>query len=98
MKHALSLLLLCAAACTTAQPSDTEIEAKREDVTASLYRQLDLVLARQEELATERTQAALHERSDLLRLAAEIAIRIVRIDPQADGQRLVERITTAGME
>ncbi|MHC4957549.1 MAG: hypothetical protein ACYTGN_04175 [Planctomycetota bacterium] len=98
MKNVLLVLLLCAAACTTAQPSDTEIEAKREDVTASLYRQLDLVLARQEKLADEPTQDALNERSELLRLAAEIAIRIVRIDPQADGQRLVDRITTAGME
>jgi len=98
VRHAALTLLLLAGACATAQPSDQEIEAKREDVTASLYRQLDLVLGRQEELAFERTPAALRERAELLRLAAEIAIRIVRIDTRADGQHLVERITDASME
>jgi len=94
LKRALALLLLLAA-CTTTAPEPRDVSATREDVTASLYRQLDLVLARHEELATETDPATERERQELLRLAAEIAIRIVRIDPEADGSGLVERIDKA---
>jgi hypothetical protein len=87
------LLLLAACAGTAPEPAD--VSATREDVTASLYRQLELVLARQEELASEVGPQAERERQELLRLAAEIAIRIVRIDPEADGRVLVDRIDGA---
>ena len=94
MKRALALLLL--AACTSTPQHPPAASASRADVTASLYLQLDLVLARQAELAVHNDDdAAMRERADLLRLAAEIAIRIVRIDPQANGDALVERIEKA---
>ena len=93
MKRTIALLLL--AACASRPPSPPSVSASRTDVTASLYQQLDLVLARQAELADATEEAAVRERAELLRLAAEIAIRIVRIDPQADGDALVDRIEQA---
>ena len=82
-------------ACATPPPEESEVQATRRDVTASLNRQFDLVLAHEKELAKESDAATIEERARLLRLAAEIAIRIVRIDPKADSRRLVERIQGA---
>jgi hypothetical protein len=93
MRRALPLFLL--AACRSTPQAQDDVSASRADVTASLYRQLELVLARQAELATEPELAARNERAELLRLAAEIAFRIVRIDPQANGESLLERIEQA---
>ena len=93
MKRTALMLLL--AACASRPSTPTTAAASRADVTASLYQQFDLVLARQAELADATDGAATRERAELLRLAAEIAIRIVRIDPQADGNALVDRIEQA---
>jgi len=91
MRRVAVLALL--AACVTRAPVQEEVPASREDVTASLYKQLDLVLARQAEI--ENDPAANAEREELLRLAAEIAVRIVRIDPDADVRHLVHRVERA---
>ena len=93
MRRAALMLLL--AACASRPPTETTAAASRADVTASLYQQLDLVLARQAKLADATDGAATRERAELLRLAAEIAIRIVRIDPHANGYALVDRIEQA---
>jgi len=94
MRRALPLLLL-AAACASTQSAPAEVPASEADVTASLYKQLELVLHRQAELEDESTEAATEERAELLRLAAEIAVRIARMDPQADIPALIEQVENA---
>jgi len=89
---ALALALLAGCAAEGRKP-DHEVQATRKDVTVSLYRQFDLVLARQKELATQpRNEAVVRERAELLHLAAEIAHRILRIDTEANGDKIIERI------
>jgi hypothetical protein len=83
-------LLLALAACHAPMPmTDEPATASRKDVTLALYRQLQLVLERHQELATEDSELAREEQDELVRLAAEIAVRIVRIDPKADVDGLV---------
>lgn len=96
MKPASLALALLAGCATQGSKPDGEVQATRRDVTVSLYRQFDLVLARQEELAKQpRSESVVRERAELLRLAAEIASRIFRIDAGADGDRIIERIRSA---
>ncbi|MGH7163686.1 MAG: hypothetical protein ACREID_09390 [Planctomycetota bacterium] len=90
-----ALLALLVTACASRFEAPEELPASREDVTAALYRQLDLVLARQAALAAKAEPEAARERAELLRLAAEIAVRIVRVDPQANVAALVERVEAA---
>ncbi len=90
--RALLLLLLLLAGCAAAPDSDERVAADREDVKRALYRQLDEVLARRQALAGEEGEAAARERDDLDRLADEIAVRIVRLDPDADVDVLVRRL------
>ena len=94
MKRA-PLLFLLTAACVHSAPVQEDVPASREDVTASLYKQLDLVLARQATLEANNDPGTAAEREELLRLAAEIAVRIVRIDPDADVRHLVHRVEQA---
>ena len=93
MKRALLLILL--AACATPPQEQDDVAASRADVTASLYRQLEFVLARQMELADQTDEATIEERAELLRLAVDIAVSIVRIDPDVDRNILAERINDA---
>jgi hypothetical protein len=60
--------------------------ASREDVVAALKEQLDLVLARHAALAGSADPVAREERHELARLADEIALRLVRIDPTLAGE------------
>jgi hypothetical protein len=83
MKRALPLLALLGA-CASAVEHEEPQAASREDVRKALYRQFDLVLARRREIAHEEGEAAAREREELDRLADEIAVQIVRIDPDAD--------------
>ena len=78
------LLPLLLAACATPETPETEIPARRTDVVAALYKQLELVLARYEELADDPSDAAIRERAELLQTAREIRLRIVHFDPHAD--------------
>jgi len=89
----LPLGLLPLAGCRSTAPDESELPARRDDVTLALYRQLDLVLARRAELADEPDAA--RERERLTRLAGEIALRIARIDADADVRALLERIEPA---
>ncbi|MHC4931108.1 MAG: hypothetical protein ACYTGV_02835 [Planctomycetota bacterium] len=97
MRRFLPLLLL-AAACASTPSTPTEVPASEADVTASLYKQLELVLHRQAELEGASTEEAKEERAELLRLAAEIAVRIARMDPQADIPALIEQVESARKE
>ena len=90
MSSARALLLLALASCAARPPEDEELPANRSDVAMSLYRQLDLVIARHDELGSG--PGSEREREELRRLAHEIAVRIVRIDPNADVRALVEKV------
>jgi hypothetical protein len=78
-----ALLLALAAACATPAPESGDIPANRADVTAALYRQLEMVLERRAEIEGADSPSAEREREELNRLAAEITLRILRIDPDA---------------
>ncbi|MHC4136063.1 MAG: hypothetical protein ACYTDU_12685 [Planctomycetota bacterium] len=90
MRRAAACLLL--AACATRAPVQEELPANRDDVTAALYAQLARVLERHAAIAGDESAAAARERTDLRRLADEIAVRIVRTDPDADVDALVEQL------
>jgi len=68
--------------------------ASRAEVTLALYQQLEFVLERHDELLDDLESSAQAEREELVRLAAEIAVRIVRVDPEADVDSLVARMAT----
>jgi len=78
--------------CRSAPEPDEPAIASRAEVTVALYQQLQLVLERHDRLVNEIDTAAQAEREELVRLAAEIAVRIVRVDPEADVDQLVERM------
>ena len=80
------------AACHTPPPPEEPTTASRSEVTAALYSQLQLVLERYDELGDSDSEAARDEQDELVRLAAEIAVRIVRVDPEADVNGLVFRM------
>ncbi|MHC4548891.1 MAG: hypothetical protein ACYTEZ_08940 [Planctomycetota bacterium] len=88
-------ILLLLAACASAPPTPEELPANREDVAAALHAQLDDVLARRAAIADDEGEAAERERAELKRLADEIAVRIVRIDPDADVDALVAKLESA---
>lgn len=81
---------LVAAGCRSAEPPPEEVPARRSDVVAALYKQLDLVLARYETMEDDESESARRERVELLQMAREIRLRIVRFDPNADLSALVE--------
>ncbi len=85
--------LLALTGCAAPPSLDEEgLPARRADVTRALYRQLDLVLSERHVLAADDPAvAAEHER--LSRLADEIALRIVRVDPDVDLAQL-QRVLT----
>lgn len=85
-------LLLLLGACAGTAERDERVAADRGDVQHALYRQLDDVLARRQAIADEEGEAATREREELDRLADEIAVRIVRLDPDADVDKLVRRL------
>jgi len=88
-----AFLLACVAAgCASRTIDEDGLPARRADVTAALYRQLDLVIDWRVELAANRDEDTARERERLSRLADEIALRIVRIDPDVDLQRLQEKL------
>jgi hypothetical protein len=78
------LLFALFCACATAPEPEEPQAASRDDVRQALYRQFDLVLARRREIGHEEGEAAVREREELDRLADEIAMQIVRLDPDAD--------------
>ena len=88
----LGCLVLAPIACKTSPPPEEPATASRAEVTLALYRQLHLVLERHDELGTKETDLARDEQDELVRLAAEIAVRIVRVDPEADVDGLVFRM------
>ena len=90
MRRAAACVLL--AACATQTPVQEELPANRDDVTVALYEQLARVLERQAAIANEEGEEAAREQTELRRLADEIAVRIVRIDPSADVDALVEQL------
>ena len=90
-----ALVMVLLAACASKPPQHDEVHASRADVTASLYRQLEFVLEQQSALADQVDDAAMAERAQLLRLAIDIAVSIVRIDPDADRDILADRINDA---
>jgi len=90
MRRAAACVLL--AACATQAPVQEELPANRDDVTVALYDQLARVLERHAAIANEEGAEAARERTELRRLADEIAVRIVRIDPSADVDALVEQL------
>jgi hypothetical protein len=87
-----AFLLLVAAGCQAPVEPDEPATASRAEVTLALYRQLEFVLRRHDILATELQRESQLEREELVRLAAEIAVRIVRVDPEADVDALVLRM------
>jgi len=82
---------LLVAACGAPAVRDEPAAAEREDVCAALYRQLDEVLARRVAIEAE-DETATREREELGRLADDIAVRIVRLDPDADVDAIVRRL------
>lgn len=76
-------LVLANVSCRTPQPEPEPATATRAEVTDALYRQLELVLERHDNLVLKKTAATADEQGILVELATEIAIRIVRIDPRA---------------
>ena len=100
MRHKGLSLFACAVlvlfgACRSRPEPQEPATASRAEVTIALYTQLQLVLERHDTLGAAETDPAAHEeREQLVRLAAEIAVRIVRVDPDADVTRLVERMET----
>jgi len=88
-------VLVLFGACQSPPEPQEPATASRAEVTIALYTQLQLVLERHDTLSDAETDpAASTEREQLVRLAAEIAVRIVRVDPDADVARLVERMET----
>jgi hypothetical protein len=79
-------------ACAAREPEPDEPPAQRADVIAALYRQLDLVVARYEEIENDPGPAAAAEREELADRAHSIAMKIVRVDPDADVQTLTARV------
>ena len=88
------LLPLLLAGCATPETPDPEVPARRTDVVAAMYKQLELVLARYEELAGDGSEAAIRERAELLQTARDIRLRIVHFDPHADLEALSREPTT----
>ena len=66
--------------------------ATRAEVALALRRQLHYVRERHETLADDDSPEARAEKEELVRLAMEIALRILRIDPEADLDSLSEMI------
>ncbi|MHC4816963.1 MAG: hypothetical protein ACYTF8_02715 [Planctomycetota bacterium] len=93
MRRAVACLIL--AGCATQAPAQEELPANRDDVTAALYAQLARVLDRHEAIAGDESEAATRERTELRRLAEEIAVRIVSIDRNADADALVKQLERA---
>ena len=89
------LLITLLAACAATPPAGDEVPADRRDVAGALYQQFDEVLERRAEIRDDGSEEAQREREELDRLADEIAVRIVRIDPDADVDRLVKRLERA---
>ncbi|MEM8885036.1 MAG: hypothetical protein AAGD14_13270 [Planctomycetota bacterium] len=83
---------LFAVGCQSAHQPEEPARASREEVTLALYRQLRLVLERHDELSALEDPAADAEREELVRLAAEIAVRIARIDPQVNMTGLAQEM------
>jgi len=84
--------LLLAACASQPQPRADEPPANRDDVVAALYEQFEHVRARYAALEADESDAAAREREELARLAEAIAVRIVRIDPDADVTELIEKL------
>ena len=80
------------AACSSPAERDERVAADRKDVTHALYRQLDEVLEQRDALAKESGEEAARTRAELNDLARDIAEHIVRVDPQADINVLVQRL------
>jgi len=87
-------VLLLFGACRSAPAPEETPTASRAEVTIALYSQLQMVLERHNTLSENVDPAAQAEREQLVRLAAEIAVRIVRVDPEADVAQLVDRMET----
>ena len=85
-------VLLLLGACRSAPAPEESPTASRAEVTIALYSQLQMVLERHNTLSENVDPAAQAEREQLVRLAAEIAVRIVRVDPEADVAQLVDRM------
>ena len=89
-------VLLLFGACRSAPAPEEAPTASRAEVTIALYSQLQMVLERHNTLSETLSEnvepAAQAEREQLVRLAAEIAVRIVRVDPEADVAQLVDRM------
>ena len=75
------VLLLAACASTPAEDPEPPT-ASRADVVRALQLQLKMVRDRQLEISAESTDAARVEEEHLSRLAAEIVIMLLRIDPE----------------
>jgi hypothetical protein len=86
------LPLFLLAACAAPADRDERVAADRKDVTHALYRQLDEVLAQRNALAKEPGEDAARTRDELDALAQQIAEHIVRLDPEADVDALVQRL------
>ena len=78
------------AGCAAPAPEREELPASRADVIRALYRQLDMVLEQHAALEERDDVPTRAERQELMLLAAEIAVRILRIDPNANLGRLEE--------
>ena len=74
---------LTSIACRAPQPEPEPATATRAEVAEALHLQFALVIERHDELAPNESAAAQNEREILAELAAEIALRILRIDPRA---------------
>jgi len=90
-RYATLPLVLLLAACKAPESGENPVAAEREDVCAALYRQLDEVLARRDAI-DEEDDTAVREREELARLADDIAVRIVRLDPDVDVDAIVRRL------
>ncbi|HEX5138257.1 MAG TPA: hypothetical protein VFY93_14870 [Planctomycetota bacterium] len=84
--------LLLLAACAAPHEEDDRVAADRKDVTEALHRQFDEVLARRDAIAKEPGESAVREREELDDLAHGIAERIVRLDPDANVNELLDRL------
>jgi len=71
-------------ACQSAPPEEEPATATRAEVALALRRQLHYVRERHETLRDDDSPEARAEKEELVRLAMEIALRILRIDPEAD--------------
>jgi flagellar biosynthesis/type III secretory pathway protein FliH len=86
------LPLILLAACAAPEEGDERVAADRKDVTHALHRQFDEVVARRDALENEPGEEAARTRDELNSLAHEIAEHIVRLDPEADVDTLVQRL------